>query len=41
MLLTETFLHPFLPTSFYRFNEPTRYQPGNGLEIFTDEKTDF
>ncbi len=41
MLLHETFLTPTLPASFYWFNEPSRFQIGNGLEIFTDEKTDF
>ncbi|KXS89016.1 hypothetical protein OA58_23965 [Microcystis aeruginosa NIES-88] len=26
---------------FYWLNEPTHYRLGNGLEISTDEKTDF
>jgi uncharacterized protein len=37
----ETFLQPALPADFYWFNEPGRYYTGNGLEIFTGEKTDF
>jgi len=37
----EQFLRPSLPEGFYWFHEPTRYRLGNGLEIFTDEKTDF
>ncbi|HLF89898.1 MAG TPA: DUF1349 domain-containing protein [Anaerolineales bacterium] len=41
MALAENFLHPSLPPTFYWFNEPARYQLGNGLEIFTGEKTDF
>ena len=41
MKINEHFLQPWLPESFYWFNEPKRYQLGNGLEIFTDEKTDF
>lgn len=41
MPLLEPFLTPTLPASFYWFNEPTRFQTGDGLEIFTDEKTDF
>lgn len=30
-----------LPDQFHWFNEPARFQLGAGLEIFTDEKTDF
>ena len=41
MQLEEKFLLPSLPKPFYWFNEPARYQLGKGLEIFTDEKTDF
>jgi regulation of enolase protein 1 (concanavalin A-like superfamily) len=41
MPIHESFLQPSLPQDFYWFNEPRRYQLGNGLEIFTDEKTDF
>ena len=41
MPLVETFNQPFMPQNFDWFNEPTRYAFGNGLEIFTDEKTDF
>ncbi|MBN1873018.1 MAG: DUF1349 domain-containing protein [Anaerolineae bacterium] len=41
MELVEKFLQPTLPDPFYWFNEPQRYQLGTGLEIFTDEKTDF
>lgn len=37
----ELFLQPSLPSDFYWFNEPTQYHLGNGLEIVTDEKTDF
>jgi hypothetical protein len=41
MASVEEFLTPALPQGFYWFNEPTTYRLGNGLEIFTDEKTDF
>lgn len=37
----EQFLQPSLPQDFYWFHEPARYRLGNGLEIYTDEKTDF
>ncbi len=37
----EHFLQPALPSDFFWFNEPGKYHLGNGLEIFTDEKTDF
>lgn len=37
----EQFLQPSLPEGFYWFNQPGRYLLGNGLEIFTDERTDF
>ncbi|MGE5377777.1 MAG: DUF1349 domain-containing protein [Bacteroidota bacterium] len=41
MRINEKFLQPSLPQDFYWFNEPGRYHLGNGLEIFTDEGTDF
>lgn len=41
MRLTETFLTPTLSSPFSWFNPPARFQTGNGLEIYTDEKTDF
>ncbi len=41
MQLVERFLQSSIPDTFYWFNEPTKYQLGKGLEIFTDEKTDF
>ena len=41
MQLIEKFQQSTLPKPFYWFNEPTTYQLGAGLEIYTDEKTDF
>jgi uncharacterized protein len=41
MQRSEQFLGSSLPQDFYWFNEPGRFRLGNGLEIFTDEKTDF
>jgi hypothetical protein len=41
MLIHEEFRSPSLPPGFTWFNEPTVYRLGNGLEIVTDEKTDF
>ena len=41
MQLSAKFLQPSISDPFYWFNEPTRYRLGAGLEIFTDEKTDF
>ena len=41
MQVVEQFDQPFLPKTFYWFNEPAKYELGSGLEIFTDEKTDF
>jgi regulation of enolase protein 1 (concanavalin A-like superfamily) len=41
MRINERFLNASLPDDFYWFNEPKRYEIGNGLEIFTDEETDF
>ena len=37
----ERFLQPSLPAGLYWLNEPSHYRLGDGLEIFTDEKTDF
>ncbi len=39
--LIEKFLQPSIPEKFYWFNPPARFQLGAGLEITTDEKTDF
>jgi regulation of enolase protein 1 (concanavalin A-like superfamily) len=39
--IVEKFLQPSIPETFYWLNEPAKYQLGTGLEIFTDEKTDF
>jgi hypothetical protein len=41
MQLREQFLQPSLPGGFYWFNEPAQHRLGAGLEIYTDEKTDF
>lgn len=41
MNLNEKFHQPNIPANFYWFNQPTKFQLGEGLEIFTDEKTDF
>ena len=41
MQRSEHFLQPSLPQDFYWFHEPRHYRLGNGLEIFTEEKTDF
>ena len=41
MQLVEKFLEKFIPHMFFWFNEPTNYRVGAGLEICTDEKTDF
>lgn len=41
MKIYEEFLGKKLPDGFYWFNEPARYHTGNGLELFTYEKTDF
>ena len=41
MPLVEKFQQPTLPPAFHWFNQPDRYQLGAGLEVFTDEKTDF
>ena len=41
MQLIEKFQHPSIPANFYWFNQPTKFKIGDGLEIFTDEKTDF
>lgn len=37
----ETFQDPSIPAGFAWFNEPARYRLGDGLEIWTDAKTDF
>ena len=37
----EEFLSTSLPAGFYWFNEPSNYRLGEGLEIFSDDKTDF
>jgi regulation of enolase protein 1 (concanavalin A-like superfamily) len=39
--LKEKFSNAILPKNFYWFNEPTKYQLGSGLEIYTDAETDF
>lgn len=41
MPLVEKFNQPSIPETFYWFNEPANHQSGSGLEIFTDEQTDF
>jgi len=41
MQLVEKFQQPSIPTNFFWFNEPSKYQFGAGLEIFTNPKTDF
>jgi uncharacterized protein len=41
MYLNEKFLQPTISEAFHWFNEPAKYQVGKGLEIFTNEKTDF
>ena len=41
MPLTVKFQQPSIPEPFYWFNKPARYSVGDGLEIYTDEKTDF
>lgn len=41
MYLIEKFVQPSMPSAFFWFNEPAKYKLGAGLEIFTDEKTDF
>ena len=39
--LIEKFNQSSIPETFYWFNEPANHQSGSGLEIFTDEQTDF
>lgn len=39
--MDERFLAPTIPTGFYWFNEPRVHRFGDGLELSTDEKTDF
>ena len=41
MTLMENFQQTSLPESFHWFNQPARFKLGSGLEIFTDENTDF
>ena len=41
MNIRESFLSSVLPESFFWLNEPSQFSTGTGLEIFTDEKTDF
>ncbi len=41
MRLVEKFLQASIPEPFYWFNPPAKYHSGAGLEIYTDEKTDF
>lgn len=41
MMLIEKFQQTSLPETFHWFNQPARFKLGNGLEIYTDEKTDF
>ena len=41
MQLSERFLGPSIPAGWTWLNEPARYRLGHGLEILTDEKTDF
>ena len=41
MKRSENFMQSSIPEGFFWFNEPKQYRIGNGLEIFTDEKTDF
>ena len=41
MQRTEQFLEPSLPQGFHWLNEPSQYHLGDGLEIYTGEKTDF
>ena len=41
ILIEELFLKPSIPQDFYWFNKPAKTRFGAGLEIFTDEQTDF
>ena len=41
MTFIEKFQQAPIPITFHWFNQPARYQLGSGLEIYTDEKTDF
>jgi regulation of enolase protein 1 (concanavalin A-like superfamily) len=41
MPMIENFNQPSIPETFYWLNEPAKTQLGAGLEIFTDEGTDF
>ena len=37
----ERFLSTSLPAGFYWFNQPADYRLGNGLDLFSDDATDF
>ena len=37
----ERFLTTTMPSAFHWFNEPVKFHLGQGLELFTDDKTDF
>jgi regulation of enolase protein 1 (concanavalin A-like superfamily) len=39
--VVEEFLSPSLPEGFYWLNEPPDFRLGNGLEIYTAERSDF
>jgi regulation of enolase protein 1 (concanavalin A-like superfamily) len=41
MVVFEEFLSPSLPEGFFWYNEPPDYRLGNGLEIYTAERSDF
>ena len=41
MYLVEKFVQPSMPNVFHWFNEPAKFKLGAGLEIYTNEKTDF
>jgi regulation of enolase protein 1 (concanavalin A-like superfamily) len=41
MQIIEKFLQASLPKPFHWFNEPAKFRLGAGLEIFTNDKTDF
>jgi regulation of enolase protein 1 (concanavalin A-like superfamily) len=40
-MIHEEFLSPTMPPGFYWFNAPRVYSFGSGLELYTDERTDF
>lgn len=41
MQLIEKFMQPTVPRNFHWFNQPARFQAGNGLELYTNARTDF